>query len=266
MSAPNPVAFTIGNITVRWYGILIAAALVIGLCIAVSRADKKGLSQDDVIDFFLAMIPSVIVGARLWYVLFEWDYYSANPSEIVAIWHGGLAIHGGIIAGVICGLIFCHVKKISFFKLADTVIPALPLGQAIGRWGNFFNQEAHGVETNLPWAITVHDPVMGVVRVHPTFLYESIWDLLVFLFLILLFEKKWQRRDGEMLFVYFIAYSIGRFFIEGLRTDSLMFFGLRTAQLTSLVLIVIGIVGLVILRKQPAKTAQPGDKKGKTRT
>lgn len=253
MSAPNAVAFTIGNLSVRWYGILIASALVLALIISVRRAEKKGLAQDDVIDFFLAMIPSVIVGARLWYVAFEWHYYANNPSEIIAVWHGGLAIHGGIVAGILCGIIFARVRKISFLTLADTVIPALPLGQAIGRWGNFFNQEAHGTVTNLPWAITVDDPVMGVVRVHPTFLYESIWDVLVFLFLVLIFERKFQKRDGELLFVYLIAYSVGRFFIEGLRTDSLMIFGLRTAQLTSIIMIAVGVVGMIVLRKKGEK-------------
>ena len=135
-------------------------------------------------------------------------------------------------------------------KLADVFIPALPLGQAIGRWGNFFNQEAYGRQTNLPWAITVHDPSLGWIHVHPTFLYESIWDLCVFLILIFVIERKFKKSDGELLFSYFILYSIGRFFIEGLRTDSLMFFGLRTAQLVSLTLIAVGIIGLVWLKRR----------------
>lgn len=250
MSQPNPIAFQFGGITVRWYGILIAGALMLDMVIAWRRCRRTGISPDDVTDFFLALIPGVVVGARLWYVIFEWNYYRGNPSEIVAIWHGGLAIHGGILAGVLVGVIFCRVKKIVFRDLADTVIPALPLGQAIGRWGNFFNQEAHGTVTHLPWAITVDDPVMGLVKVHPTFLYESIWDVFVFLFLIFIFERRLQRNRGELLFVYLIGYSVGRFFIEGLRTDSLMLFGLRTAQLTSLALIVVGAVGLIWLRRR----------------
>ena len=237
MSAPNPIAFQIGSLTVRWYGILIASALVIGLLIAAKRSDKAGIKRDDIYDFFIIMVPSIIVGARFWYVIFQWSYYSRYPGDIIKIWNGGLAIHGGIIAGLIAGAFFCRARKLSFLKLADVFIPALPLGQAIGRWGNFFNQEAYGRQTNLPWAITVHDPSFGWIRVHPTFLYESIWDLCVFLVLI---------------FVYFILYSIGRFFIEGLRTDSLMFFGLRTAQLVSLTLIAVGIVGLVWLKKRRA--------------
>lgn len=250
MRQPNPIAFQFGGIAVRWYGILIASALVLGMGIAWRRCKRTGISSDDVTDFFLALIPSVVVGARLWYVIFEWGYYRSNPSEIAAIWHGGLAIHGGIAAGILVGVIFCRVKKIAFRDLADTVIPALPLGQAIGRWGNFFNQEAHGTVTRLPWAITVNDPAMGLVQVHPTFLYESIWDVLVFLFLVVIFERRLQKNRGELLFVYLIGYSVGRFFIEGLRTDSLMVFGLRTAQLTSLLLIVVGAVGLVWLRRR----------------
>ncbi len=252
MPTPDPVAFTVFNIEVRWYGVLIALALVLGLFIALKRSERFGIKQDDVLDFFLFLTPAIIVGARLYYVVFEWDYYSAHPSEIIAVWNGGLAIHGGIIAGVIVGIILCKVKKIDFFSLADAVIPGLPLGQAIGRWGNYFNQEAHGVVTDLPWAITVNDPVMGLVKVHPTFLYESIWNLLVLAF-ILFYEKKFKKQNGELLFLYLILYSVGRFFIEGLRTDSLMFLGLRTAQMISLVLIIIGTIGLFYLRKKSVK-------------
>ncbi|MDO4289494.1 MAG: prolipoprotein diacylglyceryl transferase [Eubacterium sp.] len=255
MPTPDPVAFTIFNIEVRWYGILIALALVLALALACRRSGRYGVKQDDVLDFFLFLTPAIVVGARLYYVIFEWDYYSAHPSEIIAVWHGGLAIHGGIIAGVIVGIVLCRVKKISFFTLADVVIPGLPLGQAIGRWGNYFNQEAHGVITDLPWAITVNDPKLGAIRVHPTFLYESIWDLLVFAFL-LLYEKRWKKEKGELLFLYLMLYSVGRFFIEGLRTDSLMFLGLRTAQLISLALIVVGAAGLFWLRRKKSKGSE----------
>ncbi|MBU4439556.1 MAG: prolipoprotein diacylglyceryl transferase [Acetobacterium sp.] len=248
MIAPNPIAFAAFGLEVRWYGVLIASALLIGLFIAIKRAPKYGIDSEIILDFFLYMIPAVIIGARLYYVIFSYDYYVAHPDEIIATWHGGLAIHGGIIAGVIVALVFCRVKKISFFALADVLIPALPLGQAIGRWGNFFNQEAYGSQTDLPWAITVNDAALGLIKVHPTFLYESIWDLLVFGFLFF-YEDKIKKVDGELLFVYLGLYSIGRFFIEGLRTDSLMFMGLRTAQLISLALIVIGIGGLWYLRK-----------------
>lgn len=252
MPTPNPVAFSIFNIEVRWYGILIATALVIAMLMAVKRSRKYGLKGDDILDFFLCLIPAIVVGARLYYVIFDWSYYAQNPGEIIKTWHGGLAIHGGIIAGVIVGIIFCRVKKIKFFTLADTIIPALPLGQAIGRWGNYVNQEAYGTITDLPWAITVKDPLLGMIRVHPTFLYESIWNFLVFGFLFF-YEKKFKETDGELLFLYFGLYSVGRFFIEGLRTDSLMFFNLRVAQLISLVLVIVGFGGLIFLRKKYKK-------------
>jgi phosphatidylglycerol:prolipoprotein diacylglycerol transferase len=248
MIAPDPIAFSVFGRDVRWYGILIAAALLLGLLIAMKRAPKYGLNTDIVLDFFVYMTPAVIIGARLYYVIFSYDYYAAHPGEIIAIWNGGLAIHGGIIAGVIVALILCRVKKISFFTLADVVIPGLPIGQAIGRWGNFFNQEAYGSQTDLPWAITVNDAALGLIRVHPTFLYESLWDLMVF-GVLFLYEKKLRKVDGELLFVYMGLYSLGRFFIEGLRTDSLMFFGLRTAQLISLGLLAAGVFGIWYLRK-----------------
>lgn len=249
MNALDPVAFTLFGLEIRWYGIFIATALVLAMLIAIKRAPRLGLTADHVLDFFLFMIPAIIVGARLYYVIFTFEDYLDNPLEIFAVRHGGLAIHGGIIAGVIVALILCRVKKISFFTLADVVIPGLPLGQAIGRWGNFFNQEAYGSQTDLPWAITVNDPVYGLISVHPTFLYESIWNLALFAFLFF-YEKRFKKKDGELLFVYMIGYSIGRFFIEGLRTDSLMFFGLRIAQIISLAAIIAGIIGLYWLRKQ----------------
>ena len=251
MNVPDPIAFTAFGLEVRWYGIFIATALVLGLLLSIKRAPRYHLQSDDVLDFVLYMTPAIIVGARLYYVLFSFDYYRDHPKEIFAVWNGGLAIHGGIIAGIIVAIIFCRARKINFFTLADTIIPGLPLGQAIGRWGNFFNQEAYGVETTLPWAITVKDPVLGIIQVHPTFLYESLWNLLVFGFL-LFYEKRFKQVEGELLFVYLSAYSIGRFFIEGLRTDSLMFLGLRIAQVISLISLIIGVAGLVILRKQNA--------------
>ena len=252
MIGPDPIAFAFFGREVRWYGILIASALIIGLLISIKRSKKYGIDPDVILDFFLFMMPAVVIGARLYYVAFNFSDYAAHPAEIIATWHGGLAIHGGIIAGVIVAVILCKVKKIHFLSLADTVIPGLPLGQAIGRWGNFINQEAYGGQTNLPWAITVNDAVLGTIRVHPTFLYESIWDLLVFGFLFF-YESKLKKVDGELLFVYLGLYSIGRFFIEGLRTDSLMFLGLRTAQLISLALIVVAAFGLTYLRKNENK-------------
>jgi phosphatidylglycerol:prolipoprotein diacylglycerol transferase len=249
---PNPIAFSVFGLDVRWYGIFIATALLIGLFIGIKRAPKYGIDSDVILDFFLYMTPAVVIGARLYYVIFNLKYYLSNPSEIFAIWNGGLAIHGGIIAGVIVALILCHVKKIKFLTLVDVIIPGLPLGQAIGRWGNYFNQEAYGVQTDLPWAITVNDAVYGLIKVHPTFLYESLWDFMIFGFLFF-YEDKLKKVDGELFFVYLGLYSIGRFFIEGLRTDSLMFLGLRVAQLLSLALAIVGFAGIAYLRKNETR-------------
>jgi phosphatidylglycerol:prolipoprotein diacylglycerol transferase len=244
----DPIAFTLFGLEVRWYGILIAAAFLIGILIILKRAEKYEMDKDAILDIIILTIPLAIIGARLYYVIFQWQYYSQHLDQIIAIWNGGLAIHGGIIGGVIGVLMGCRIKKIPVLRLLDVIVLALPLGQAIGRWGNFMNGEAYGTQTDLPWAITVDDPVYGIIQVHPTFLYESIWNILVF-FGILLYEKKVKKFDGELIFLYCIAYSVGRFFIEGLRTDSLMLGPLRIAQVISLVLIVVGMAGIIWLRK-----------------
>ncbi len=249
---PDPIAFEIFGYSVRWYGVLISLAMLLGVLIALKRGEKKHIIGDDLLDVLIVAIPCAIVGARIWYVLFSLDYYLKAPSEIIAIWHGGLGIHGGIIGGILGGYIVCKRKKIDFLTALDVVAPAFSLGQAIGRWGNFFNQEAYGRETSLPWAITVNDPAKGLIQVHPTFFYEFIWNLLVF-GLLLIYEKKYKKSEGELIAIYAIAYSIGRFFIEGLRTDSLYFMGLRTAQLVSIGAIIIGALLLGRLRKGTKK-------------
>lgn len=249
---PDPIAFEIFGYSIRWYGVLISLAMLLGVSIALKRGKKKNIIGDDLLDVLIVAIPCAILGARIWYVLFSLDYYLKVPSEIIAIWHGGLGIHGGIIGGILSGYIVCKHKKIDFLTALDVVAPAFPLGQAIGRWGNYFNQEAYGRETSLPWAITVNDPVKGLIQVHPTFFYESIWNLLV-LGLLLIYERKYKKSEGELIALYAIAYSIGRFFIEGLRTDSLYFMGLRTAQLVSIGAIIIGALLLARLRKGTKK-------------
>ena len=188
----DPIAFTIFGLEVRWYGILIASAVVIGTILAIKEAKRKGISEDTILDLLLFVLPAAIIGARLHYVLLSWDNYKNNLIEILNIRGGGLAIHGAVIAGVIVGLIFAKVKKISFWELADIIAPSLILGQSIGRWGNYANQEAYGGPTDLPWAIVVDG-----VKVHPTFLYESIWNLLVFLFLVY-YSRKMIKEDGEV--------------------------------------------------------------------
>ncbi|HAE62035.1 MAG TPA: prolipoprotein diacylglyceryl transferase [Eubacteriaceae bacterium] len=246
---PDPIAFSIFGLEVRWYGILISSAILIGILIATYRGKKQGIISDDILDIVLVSIPAAMIGARLYYVAFKLDYYLSNPREIFMIWEGGLAIHGGLIGAFLAGYMVCRVKKISFLKILDVFAPTFPLGQSIGRWGNFFNQEAYGAETDLPWAITVIDPIKGLIQVHPTFLYESIWNLLV-LGIILLYEKTRKKIDGELILIYGIYYSVGRFFIEGLRTDSLMFMNIRVAQLMSFGVIVICTLYLKKIRSQ----------------
>lgn len=239
----DPVAFSIFGMEVRWYGIIIALAVVVGTLLALREAKRRGLPEDTLLDFLLFAIPGAIIGARAYYVIFSWDYYKNNPGEVLNIRGGGLAIHGAVIAGIIIAIIFCRVKKLSFWTIGDIVAPSLILGQAIGRWGNFANQEAHGGPTDLPWGIIVDG-----VKVHPTFLYESIWNFLVFLFL--MWYKKRAKVEGEVFLLYIILYSLARGLIEGLRTDSLMWGNFRVAQLISLATIIIGIVLLLSIRKK----------------
>lgn len=227
----DPIAFSIFGFDIRWYGILIALAMLIASTFLLKRGKAMGLSEDDLMDVIIWVLPSAIIGARLYYVLFyDLNYYVSQPIEILNLRAGGLAIHGGVIGGFLAGWLVTLKKGLPFIKLADVVAPVLVLGQAIGRWGNFFNGEAHGGPTNLPWGIMVDGE-----KVHPTFLYESIWNFLIFLFLLRLLNKK--HFDGQIIALYFVLYSIGRFFIEGLRTDSLMIGPLRIAQVISLLMI-----------------------------
>ncbi|MFY9174368.1 MAG: prolipoprotein diacylglyceryl transferase [Peptococcia bacterium] len=226
----NPVAFTIGNLEVRWYGLLIAAAFLIGTILALREAKRQGWDEDKFLNVVIAVIPSALIGARLYYVIFKWDYYSRFPKEIFFTRQGGLAIHGGIILGVIVGCLMLRRYKYNLWQGLDIVAPSIILGQAIGRWGNFFNQEAYGYEVSpndVPWAMYID----GAYR-HPTFLYEFIWNLLVFAFLLWLRRRKTIKK-GDVFLNYAALYSVGRLFIEGLRTDSLMLGDIRVAQLVS---------------------------------
>lgn len=240
----NPVAFTIFGVDIMWYGVLISLGVLLGVVFALRECKRIGFKEDDLLDFLLYAIPAAIIGARAYYVIFSWDFYSKNPDQIINIRNGGLAIHGALIAGVIVGVLFCKIRKIKVLELLDIVMPSVALGQAIGRWGNFINQEAHGGPTDLPWGIIVNGQ-----KVHPTFLYESIIDFCIFLFL-MWFRKNKKTTDGQVLGLYLILYSAGRFIVEGLRTDSLMFLGMRVAQLISLGSILLGVVLLVYLKKK----------------
>lgn len=228
----NRVAFTVFGIDIMWYGVLMALAMILCVLIALKEGKRVNISEDDLLNLAIIAIPSGLLGARLYYVIFNWSWYSKHLSEILNFRGGGMAIHGALIGGILVGFIYTKIKKINFFKMADTVMIGMPLGQAIGRWGNYINGEAHGGPTNLPWGIMVDG-----IKVHPTFLYESIWDLGIFIFL-WCFRKN-KKYEGQLAITYLILYSIGRFFIEGLRTDSLMIGPLRMAQVISLLSIIV---------------------------
>lgn len=237
------VAFTLFGIDIMWYGILLAIGMLSATFIALKESKRLNIKEDDILNLAMITIPCGIIGARAYYVIFNWSFYSQNLSEILNFRGGGLAIHGGLLAGILSGFIYTKIKKLNFFKVADCVVLGLPLAQAIGRWGNYLNKEAHGGPTDLPWGILIDGQ-----KVHPTFLYESIWNVGVFIFL-LIFRKK-QKYEGQILINYIILYSIGRFFIEGLRTDSLMLGPLKMAQVISLVFIVSGIILNYVLSRK----------------
>jgi phosphatidylglycerol:prolipoprotein diacylglycerol transferase len=250
----DPVAFKLGPIPVRWYGIIIVTGIIIAYFLAVREGKKRGIREEVFTDLLIWAVPIAILCARIYYVIFQWDYYSLYPEQIVQIWRGGLAIHGALIGAVATAAVFCYKRKIPFFKLADIAAPSLIIGQAIGRWGNFMNQEAYGgvvtreflESLRLPDFIINQMYIDGQYR-HPTFLYESLWNFFVFLLLILL--RRTKVNQGEIFFAYLILYSVGRFFVEGMRTDSLMFFNLRAAQLVSVSLIVISAVLIFVRRR-----------------
>lgn len=228
----DPVAFTLGPLTVYWYGIILGSAALAGLLLVVREGKRFGIVPDFFMDLLLIGVPSAIIGARLYYVTFQWEAYRDQPLDIFKIWEGGIAIYGALIGALIAGFIYIRRKGYNFWRIADICAPGLLIGQAIGRWGNFMNQEAYGSPVaesflrdtlHLPNFIVEQMYIDGIFR-HPTFLYESVWNLAGLLLLFALRRQSFLRA-GELLFSYFIWYSIGRFFIEGLRTDSLAFDG-----------------------------------------
>ncbi|WP_425446977.1 prolipoprotein diacylglyceryl transferase [Dethiothermospora halolimnae] len=240
----DPVAFEIFGLSVRWYGIIIATGLALATIVALRETRRIGFDEEYLIDLLIFAVPAAIIGARIYYVIFSWEQYQGDILKMINIRGGGLAIHGAIIASVITAIIFSKKKKISFWKLADIAAPSIILGQAIGRWGNFINKEAYGGPTDLPWAIVVNGQ-----KVHPTFLYESLWNFLVFGFLIW-YRKNKVKVEGEVFLLYIAFYSVARFFIEGLRTDSLMLGSIRVAQLISIVLIASSMILFYMRRKK----------------
>lgn len=249
----DSVAISIFGIDIMWYGIIICSGTLLALLLSSYTCKLKGIDYDDVLTIFLITFPIAIIGARLYYVIFEFSQYKDNLIDIINIRNGGLAIHGALIATVITVAICTKWKRIKFFKALDMAAPCIILAQAIGRWGNFFNQEAHGGPvteafiSKFPEFIQKGMLISGTYY-HPTFLYESVWNLVVFCLLFYMIHK--VKEDGVVFLTYIGLYSVGRFFIEGLRTDSLMIMGLRTAQIISIIGVVIWVVGLFIIYRK----------------
>ncbi|SFF35063.1 phosphatidylglycerol:prolipoprotein diacylglycerol transferase [Paenibacillus algorifonticola] len=285
----DPIAFSLGPLTVRWYGIILGTAALVGLLLAIQEGKRFGIKPDFFMDMLLLGVPSAVICARIYYVAFKWEDYKANPLDVFKIWEGGIAIYGALIGAFLCGFFYFRYKGYSFLRLADVCVPGLLAGQMIGRWGNFMNQEAYGgpVEESflrdtlhLPNFIVNQMNVNGIFH-HPAFLYESLWSLVGIIVLCVLRRQRFLRA-GELLASYFIWYSLGRFYIEMVRTDSLAFHGpewlvklvdvlwspmtilfqpgyldpaygnLRISQLLALLLIVGAIAFIVIRRKTGA--------------
>ncbi|TYR81333.1 prolipoprotein diacylglyceryl transferase [Priestia megaterium] len=250
------VAITLGPLQIYWYGAIIMSGALIGLRLAMRESEQRFLPKDTFVDLVIFALPISILFARVYYVIFKWEYYSAHPNKIIAIWEGGLAMHGVLIGAVLTIIVFANIRKISFWKLTDILAPSLILAQAIGRWGNFINQEAHGGPVSREFLENLYLPDFIINQMyiegtyyHPTFLYESLWNLGGFIVLMSL--RRTNLRRGELFLTYIIYYSFGRFFIEGMRTDSLMLTQhLRIAQVISIVLIFVSILIIWYRRKK----------------
>jgi phosphatidylglycerol:prolipoprotein diacylglycerol transferase len=279
-TSPGPLLFQLGPFSLRWYGLLIALAVLLGLVLATRLGKLRGIDPALIADLLPILVLAAVVGARLYYVLFEWRQYQLNWLDALAVWRGGIAIHGALLGGTAAVILYARWRRLPFWNLLDVLLPSVALGQAIGRWGNFFNSEAFGLPTDLPWRLTIplaNRPLdfLDQATFHPTFLYESLWNLGVLALLLVLFFRGVRGQiplpAGALSCVYLIAYSTGRLWIEGLRIDPLCLLGsppdcaggLRMAQLMSLLLISLGSLGLYWLygRHQPlpdpSRQAQP---------
>ena len=247
----NRVAFNILGKDIYWYGIIIAIGFVLAIAYCSRRIDQFGFNNDMLFDALIVALPSAIVCARLYYVIWEWSYYSKHPSEIIAVWEGGLAIYGGVIGALLAVAAYGRIKRLSIPGMFDVAALGLLIGQCIGRWGNFINGEAHGTETASLFGMTVN----GEGPFHPTFLYESVWNLIGF-FILHLISKKCYRFRGQIFLCYLIWYGAGRAVIEGMRTDSL-YVGqtdIRISQVVAIVSCIVGIVLLVMCLRQKVET------------
>ena len=240
-----PSYFTVFGMDIYFYGVIIGLGFILGILYCSHNSRRFGIDQDSVYDVMIWLIPTAIIGARLYYVLFRLDYYVQHPNEIFAIHNGGLAIYGGVIAGVLVIWLVCRKKKIPLGAMLDLLCYGLLIGQILGRWGNFMNREAFGAATELPWRMRLWTSATTYMDVHPTFLYESLWNVIGLLLLYFVVSRA-RRFDGENTCFYFIWYGLGRFWIEGLRTDSLYLFHwtlfgqrIRVSQALSLVMVLV---------------------------
>ncbi|MEI6101231.1 MAG: prolipoprotein diacylglyceryl transferase [Eubacteriales bacterium] len=251
----DPIAvnnlFGIQGLHIAWYGIIIAVGIVLGVWVAIREAKRKGYSAELLFDFMIIALPLAIVCARIYYVATSWSMYAGNFYKMIAIWEGGIAIYGAVIGGIIAALIVAKWRKFPVLRLLDIAAPGLILGQAIGRWGNFVNQEAFGNVINNPslqfWPYGVFIQKLGEWH-QATYFYESMWDLGTFIWLLVYARR--AKYDGNVIAMYFITYGIGRFFIEGMRTDSLYVGPFRISQLLSVVFVVGGIIYILVRRKK----------------
>ena len=263
------IAFTIFGRPVAWYGILITIGMILAVLCALRLSKFEKIKSDDIIDLAFTVIICGIIGARAYYVIFSWDNYRYLVTDknlignilgtlynCIAIWNGGLAIYGGILAGLLSAYVFSKKKRIHFLKLFDILAPCVLIGQIIGRWGNFINIEAYGAETTLPWRMGILWGSDGMwlaeKYVHPTFLYESLWNLIGLVIILSIYKKK--KTDGQMFASYLVWYGFGRMMIEGLRTDSLMLGSIRVSQLVGALSLLLGIVLTVVFINKVKKT------------
>ena len=257
----SSVAINIGNINIYWYAILIVSAFIIGILFCKKDDGKYNIKFDNILELMVILIPISIIGARIFYVVFKLDYYIQYPENILNIRDGGLAIYGGIIGAIITIIIYCKKKKINVLDITDYLVPYLALGQAIGRWGNFFNVEAYGSETTSIFRMGIIENEK-YIEVHPTFLYESICNLIIFLILYILRNKR--KYKGQITYLYLALYGIVRALIEGLRTDSLMLGSFRISQVLSIVLFIIFTI-IVIFKELKYKKEKNRNRNEKNR-
>ena len=253
-----PSYFNLFGKPIYFYGVIIACGMIIAALYCAKKAPQFGLTEDNLYDILIWAIPLCIIGARLYYVAFRWDYYSQNFGEVIAIRNGGLAIYGGIITAIIVGLVWCRVKKIPFYAMVDLASFGLLIGQAIGRWGNFINREAFGGETDVFCRMGLTLPGEATLYVHPTFLYESLWNIIGFVVLRIWAKRGGRKYDGQVFWLYIFWYGLGRAWIEGLRTDSLYIGStdIRVSQLLAAVSALAALVVLIVKAKRhpdPAK-------------